>query len=80
MRAVLSQVLSLPPAQIATIGDTPNDALMYKKSGLSIAMGSASPDVQREAKFVTTSNEEEGFANTMETFVLGQREIVGKAS
>ena len=78
--AVLSQVLSIPPAQIATIGDMPNDVLMFKKSGLSIAMGNASPDVQREAKFVTTSNEEEGFANAMETFVLGEREFVGKSS
>jgi len=78
--AVLSQVLSLPPAQIATIGDMPNDVLMFKKSGLSIAMGNASPDVQRDAKFVTTSNEEEGFASAMETFVLGEREFVGKAS
>jgi Cof subfamily protein (haloacid dehalogenase superfamily) len=78
--AVLSQALSILPAQIATIGDMPNDVLMFQKSGLSIAMGNASPDVQRQAKFVTTSNQEEGFANAMEAFVLGEREFVGKAS
>jgi Cof subfamily protein (haloacid dehalogenase superfamily) len=77
---VLSQVLSVPPAQIATIGDMPNDVLMFQKSGLSIAMGNASTDVQREANVVTASNEEEGFASAMETFVLGEREFVGKAS
>src|SRR5437868_4695969 len=49
----LSELLSIPPAQIATIGDMPNDVLMFHKSGLSIAMGNASADVQREANFVT---------------------------
>jgi hydroxymethylpyrimidine pyrophosphatase-like HAD family hydrolase len=43
---------------------------MFKQSGLSIAMGSASADVQRAATFVTTSNTEEGFARAMEQFVL----------
>jgi Cof subfamily protein (haloacid dehalogenase superfamily) len=78
--AVLSQALSIPPAEIATIGDMPNDVLMFEKSGLSIAMGNASADVQRQAHFVTTSNEEEGFAHAIEAFVLGERDFVGKAS
>ena len=78
---VLSEALSIPPAQIATIGDMPNDVLMFEKSGLSIAMGNASSDVQRQARFVTTSNEEEGFANAIEACVLGEhRELVRKAS
>lgn len=69
---VLSQLLSIPPKQIATIGDMPNDVLMFQKSGFSIAMGNASPEVQRQAHFVTSSNEEEGFAKAMESFVLGE--------
>jgi len=78
---VLSQALSIPPEQIATIGDMPNDVLMFKKSGLSIAMGNASPEVQRQARFVTSSNEEEGFAKAMEAFILGEHgEIAEKAS
>lgn len=75
MVMVLSKALSIPPEEIATIGDMPNDVLMFEKSGLSIAMGNASADVQRQARFVTTSNEEEGFANAMEAFVLGEREL-----
>ena len=39
-----------PPAEIATIGDMPNDVLMFKQSGFSIAMGNASEDVQAEAE------------------------------
>jgi hydroxymethylpyrimidine pyrophosphatase-like HAD family hydrolase len=74
---VLSQALSIPPAEIATIGDMPNDALMFRKSGVSIAMGNASVEVQAQAKFVTTSNEQEGFAYAVEAFVL-RHESLGK--
>ena len=74
--AALSEALSIPSAQIVTIGDMPNDVLMFEKSGLSIAMGNASAEVQRQAQFVTSSNEEEGFANAMELFVLGGRSRV----
>lgn len=69
----LSRVLSIPPEQIATIGDMPNDVLMFQKSGLSIAMGNASPEVQRQAHFVTSSNEKDGFAEAMETCILSNR-------
>jgi len=71
---VLSDVLSIPPAQIATIGDMPNDVLMFEKSGLSIAMGNASPEVQQRASFVTASNEDEGFANAIEAFIFGEHQ------
>jgi Cof subfamily protein (haloacid dehalogenase superfamily) len=60
----------IDPEDIATIGDQPNDVLMFAHSGLSIAMGNASPEVKRAARRVTTSNEDEGFANAVERFVL----------
>ena len=66
----MSQRLSIPPENIATIGDMPNDVLMFSLSGLSIAMGNAGPEVQRAARRVTASNEDEGFAKAMEEFVL----------
>ncbi len=60
----------LDPAEIATIGDMPNDILMFAHSGLSIAMGNADPQVKRAANRVTTSNEDEGFATAVDRFVL----------
>ncbi len=66
----LSRTLRVPPAQIATLGDMPNDVLMFEKSGLSIAMGNASPEVQAQANFVTASSEEEGFAIAVDRFIL----------
>jgi Cof subfamily protein (haloacid dehalogenase superfamily) len=66
----LAKLYQLDPHQIATIGDMPNDVLMFEKSGLSIAMGQASDDVKRQATKVTASSEEEGFAKAVEDFIL----------
>jgi Cof subfamily protein (haloacid dehalogenase superfamily) len=66
----MSELLSTPVDQIATIGDMPNDVLMFRKSGISIAMGNASPEVQKSATYVSASNEQEGFAEAMDKFVL----------
>jgi Cof subfamily protein (haloacid dehalogenase superfamily) len=60
----------IPAEQIATIGDMPNDVLMFAHSGLSIVMGNASIEVQRAARQVTTSNDDEGFANAVQRYVL----------
>jgi Cof subfamily protein (haloacid dehalogenase superfamily) len=67
----LSAKFGIPAEAIATIGDMPNDVLMFAHSGLSIAMGNASPEVQHAARRVTTSNEDEGFANAVDRFILG---------
>jgi hydroxymethylpyrimidine pyrophosphatase-like HAD family hydrolase len=48
----------------------PNDVLMFRKSGLSIAMGNASAEVQAQADLVTDSYEDEGFAKAIERFIL----------
>jgi hypothetical protein len=67
----LSELLSIPSQEIATIGDMPNDVPMFERSGLSIAMGNASEEVQHQAQYVTTSYQKEGFANAVERFILG---------
>jgi Cof subfamily protein (haloacid dehalogenase superfamily) len=66
----LSKILSVRAGEIATIGDMPNDVLMFRKSGLSIAMGNASPEVQAQADLVTDSYDDEGFAKAIERFIL----------
>jgi Cof subfamily protein (haloacid dehalogenase superfamily) len=66
----LSRRYDIPEQQIATIGDMPNDVLMFARSGLSIAMGNADREVQRAARRVTDSNEEDGFAQAVRRFVL----------
>ncbi len=66
----LARELQVPTSRIATIGDMPNDVLMFAHSGLSIAMGNAGTEVQRAARRVTRSNEEEGFAIAVEKYIL----------
>lgn len=70
-----SEFAGIPTQEIATIGDMPNDITMFNKSGISIAMGNASPEVQRAATYVTASHEEEGFARAVEDFILPQDEV-----
>jgi Cof subfamily protein (haloacid dehalogenase superfamily) len=67
----LAKLLAIPLEEIAVIGDGANDVAMFERSGLSIAMGNASPEVQRAADVVTDSNGEDGFATAIERFILG---------
>ena len=66
----LVALLGIPAQEVATIGDMPNDVLMFKKSGLSIAMGNASDEVKAQANAVTDSYNNEGFAKAVERFLL----------
>jgi Cof subfamily protein (haloacid dehalogenase superfamily) len=68
----LAKMLGLAEAEIATIGDMPNDISMFEKGGLSIAMGQASDEVKQAANAVTDSYEDEGFAKAIERFILKQ--------
>jgi hypothetical protein len=67
----LSHRIGVPADEIATIGDQPNDVVMFKRSGFGIAMGNASDEVKMQAAAVTDSYNDEGFAKAVERFVLG---------
>ncbi|HEX3810077.1 MAG TPA: Cof-type HAD-IIB family hydrolase [Rhizomicrobium sp.] len=66
----LSRHLAVARDRIATIGDMPNDTLMFRDVGLSIAMGNASAEVQALAKVVTDSCDNDGFAKAVERYLL----------
>ena len=68
----LSHHLDVPAEKIATIGDQPNAVLMFRRSGLSIAMGNAPDAVKTQADATTDSYNDEGFAKAMERFILGE--------
>ncbi|NPD68229.1 HAD family hydrolase [Lichenicola cladoniae] len=68
----LERMLGVKASEIATLGDQPNDVLMFKKSGMSIAMGQASDEVKSQATYVSDSAEDEGFAKAIERYVLGE--------
>jgi Cof subfamily protein (haloacid dehalogenase superfamily) len=68
----LASRYKLTPDQIATIGDMPNDILMFEHSGLTIAMGNADDKVKTAADEITDSNDNDGFAKAVQRFVLPQ--------
>ncbi len=76
--ADLSRLLKIPCEKIATIGDMPTDVFMFERSGVSIAMGNASPEVQAKATHITASNEEDGFARAMEQFILAPEQAAAE--
>jgi hypothetical protein len=66
----LAKLYGITTDEIATIGDMYNDLSMFAASGFSVAMGDANDEVKRAALEVTTSNEDEGFANAVANFIL----------
>jgi Cof subfamily protein (haloacid dehalogenase superfamily) len=68
----MSRRFAVSPQAIAVLGDMNNDLPMFRKAGLSIAMGNASIDVKQQAHRVTASNADDGFALAIERYVLGE--------
>jgi hydroxymethylpyrimidine pyrophosphatase-like HAD family hydrolase len=66
----LSKRLAVAPAEIAVLGDMENDLAMFRKAGLSIAMGNASAEVKRQADCITASNADDGFAQAIERYII----------
>jgi Cof subfamily protein (haloacid dehalogenase superfamily) len=67
----LSQRLDIPPGAIAVLGDMANDLAMFRKAGMSIAMGNATDEVKARASHATAANTDDGFAKAIEEYVLG---------
>jgi Cof subfamily protein (haloacid dehalogenase superfamily) len=66
----ISQVFAIPKREIAVIGDGPNDVVMFEQAGTSIAMGQAVDEVINAATYITSSNDNEGWARGIEKYVL----------
>ncbi|SNB71270.1 hypothetical protein SAMN07250955_10891 [Arboricoccus pini] len=66
----LATLLRIDATEIATIGDSANDVAMFERSGFAIAMGNANETVRAKAQAVTGSNEESGFAQAVERYLL----------
>lgn len=68
--AALAEHVGVPLAQTAVLGDGGNDVAMFRRAGLSIAMGQAQPAVREHADRVTDSNKEQGAARAIVEMIL----------
>jgi len=66
----LAEHLEIPAVETFAIGDGLNDISMLKVAGVSVAMAGAPHSVRAAARFVTSSNDEEGFARALAMYVL----------
>jgi hydroxymethylpyrimidine pyrophosphatase-like HAD family hydrolase len=57
----------------------PNDILMFRNSGLGIAMGNGRPDAQARVDAMIASYEDEGFAEAVELFILHRASSLSEA-
>lgn len=73
----LAELLSVSTELVAVIGDGPNDVEMFRQAGTSIAMGQAVDEVRSVARYITTSNDDEGWARGIEQYVLGGYQSAG---
>jgi Cof subfamily protein (haloacid dehalogenase superfamily) len=57
-----AQKLGIDASEVMAIGDSYNDLSMLEYAGVSFAMGNADDFIKSKAKYVTTTNEEDGVA------------------
>ena len=66
----LIEKLGIKPEEVIAIGDNMNDKTMLENAGLGVAMGNSAPYIQKMAKIVTDSNNEDGVAKVIEKYIL----------
>jgi hypothetical protein len=69
--AFLQERWGLAPAETLAIGDNWNDREMLERAGLGLVMGNADPALRALGLPVLPSNDEDGVAVALETYVLG---------
>ena len=69
IRTVCSR-LGLNMDQVMAVGDSLNDIAMIKEAGIGVAMGNAQETVKEAADWTTLSNDEDGVAHAIRTWVL----------
>ena len=68
--SLLVRDLGLKQTEVMSIGDEENDLSMIEYAGMGVAMGNAVAQVKAVADIVTATNEEDGVAKVVETYIL----------
>ncbi len=68
----LAESFGIKPEEIMCIGDSNNDLSMIKNAGIGVAVANAKPQVQKYAKMITASNDNDGVALAIENILTAQ--------
>lgn len=64
--------LGIDRSELMCCGDAPNDIDMIEYAGIGVAVGNAWGGTKEHADYITGSNDEDGVAQAIEKFVLGE--------
>lgn len=68
--AMLAQHYGIPLSQVMTLGDHENDIPMLRAAGYGIAMGNATDNAKKAARFITDTNDRHGLAKAIWQYAL----------
>lgn len=68
----VAEVLKIQTHEIIGVGDAYNDFPLLMACGLKVAMGNAVPELKEIADYIAPSIDEDGVADVIEKFVLGE--------
>lgn len=74
--ASLAERLGVKQEEVLAVGDSLNDLEMIRYAGLGVAMGNGRQEVKEAADVVTSSNQEDGVAQAIEKYALGQSKLI----
>ena len=67
----MGRLLGIRREEMMAVGDSPNDIAMLKEAGVPVAVGNAKDEVKKIASYVAPTNHEDGVADAIEKFALG---------
>ncbi|MDR1094804.1 MAG: Cof-type HAD-IIB family hydrolase [Spirochaetaceae bacterium] len=78
--AFIAEKLEVPREEVFAIGDSMNDEAMLRWAGCGVAMVNSDPRIKSVASLITEhSNDDDGVAEVIERFVLGNEPVPGAA-
>lgn len=70
----ICETIGISMDEVAAAGDSLNDLAMIQQVGLGVAMGNAQEEVKKAAKRMTLTNEEDGVAHLIKSYLLNSNE------
>ena len=70
--AWLLKDMGVSPERVLAIGDGENDIEMLELAGVGVAMANGHEHLKRVANYITLTNDQDGVAHAIKTFIFGQ--------